>query len=260
MCAAAIKTDKQGFVATLTISNPDKRNALDKEAWGRLSYALASLDMDKKLRCVVLRGDGTQAFAAGADISEFPQLRANAQQARDYVEVVAMALATLRGLRHPTVAMIHGACTGGGLEIACCCDMRIAGRSARLGVPINRIGHALAPAEMKPALDLVGPAVVLEMLLEGRLFDADEALQRGLVNRVVDDQALADTVYATAERISAGAPLAARMTKKTLQRLGNPKPLSEQEVMDSYAPCDSDDYTEGVRAFLAKETPQFEGQ
>lgn len=260
MCSASLHIDKQGAIATLTIRNPTKRNALDKEAWGKLSYAVARLDMDKDVRCVIVRGDGTEAFAAGADISEFPDVRANALQAKEYGDIVAMALDTLQGCRHPTVAMIYGACTGGGLEIACSCDIRIAGESARFGVPINRIGHALAPPEMKPALDLVGPAVVLEMLFEGRLFDAHEALIKGLVNRVVADDDLAENAYATAERIAAGAPLAAQMTKKVLKRLKNPKPLSEKELIDSYAPCDSQDYAEGVRAFLAKEKPQFEGQ
>ncbi len=259
MCAASVKIDKQGYIATLTLSNPGKRNAMDLESWGKLSYAFASLDMDRKLRCVVIRGEGTEAFAAGADISEFPQNRANAAQAKVYGDSVAMALSTLQGCRHPTIAMIYGACAGGGLELACACDMRIAARSARLGIPINRIGNALALPEMKPALDVVGPAVLLEILLEGRMFDADEALQKGLVNRVVADEALADNVYATAERIAAGAPLAAQMNKKTLQRLQNPTPISEKDVMDSYAACDSADYTEGVRAFLAKEKPQFEG-
>lgn len=260
MCAAQIKIKKQDYIATLTLSNPDKRNALDKDAWGKLSYAMASLDMDRKIRCVVIRGEGTDAFAAGADISEFPTVRTNAAQAKEYGDVVAMALDTLQGCRHPTVAMIHGACTGGGLEIACSCDIRIAGQTARFGVPINRIGHALAPPEMKPALDLLGPATVLEMLFEGRLYDAQEALQKGLVNRVVADDGLAESVYATADRIAAGAPLAAQMTKKMLKRLMTPKPMSEQELIDSYAPCDSQDYAEGVRAFLAKETPKFEGQ
>ena len=260
MCATQINVEKQGFVATLTISNPEKRNALDKESWNKLSHALARLDGDKSLRCIVIRGEGTNAFAAGADISEFPELRSNAQQAKDYGDVVAMALETLQNCRHPTVAMIHGACTGGGLEIACCCDMRIAGQSARLGIPIKRIGNALAPPEMKPSLDLLGPAVVLEMLLEGQLFGGDDAVQRGLVNRVVPDDELAENVYATADRIAEGAPLAAQMTKKTLKRLGNPEPLSEQELIDSYAACNSDDYAEGIRSFLAKEKPQFKGQ
>ena len=113
---------------------------------------------------------------------------------------------------------------------------------------------------MKPSLDLLGPAVVLEMLLEGQLFSAEDALKRGMLNRVVPDEDLAENVYATAERIAEGAPLAAQMTKKTLRRLSDPKPISEQELMDSYAACDSEDYAEGIRSFLAKETPQFKGR
>ena len=260
MSATQINIEKQGFIATLTISNPEKRNALDKESWNKLSNALVDLDADQSLRCIVIRGEGTKAFAAGADISEFPELRANARQAKEYGDVVGRALEALQNCRHPTIAMIYGACTGGGLEMVCCCDMRIAGQSARLGIPIKRIGNALAPPEMKPSLDLLGPAVVLEMLLEGQLFSAEDALKRGMLNRVVPDEDLAENVYATAERIAEGAPLAAQMTKKTLRRLSDPKPISEQELMDSYAACDSEDYAEGIRSFLAKKTPQFKGR
>ena len=260
MSATTIGVEIKGFIATLTISNPKKRNALDLESWNKLAYALAQLDADNNIRCIVVRGEGTAAFAAGADISEFSELRSNAKEAKEYGEVVAMALAALQNCRHPTLAMIHGACTGGGLEIACCCDLRIAGQSVRMGIPIKRIGNALSPPEMKPSLDLVGPAVVLEMLLEGRLYNGDEALIRGLVNRVVPDDDLAEAVYASAEHIASGAPLAAQMTKKTLRRLSDPSPLTEQELMDSYAACDSEDYAEGVRSFLAKEPPNFKGK
>lgn len=261
MSDTSIDVEQQGYIATLTIKNPQKRNALDLESWNKLAAALARLDADDSVRCIVIRGDGTKAFAAGADISEFSELRSNALEAKEYGIVVAKALDALQKCRHPTVAMIHGACTGGGFEIACCCDMRIAGKSARLGIPIKRIGNALSPTEMKPSLDLVGPAVVLEILLEGGLFGGNDAVQRGMVNRVVPDDELAENVYATAERIASGAPLAAQMTKKTLRRLmSNPKPLSEQELIDSYAACDSEDYTEGVRSFLAKEQPEFKGK
>lgn len=261
MGATEINVEQQGYIATLTISNPKKRNALDLKSWSKLSSALTRLDADDSVRCIVIRGEGTTAFAAGADISEFSELRSNAKEAKEYGEFVAAALDALQKCRHPTVAMIHGACTGGGFEIVCCCDMRIAGKSARLGIPIKRIGNALAPPEMKPSLDLVGPAVVLEMLLEGGLFGGDDAVQRGMVNRVVPDDELAENVYETAERIVSGAPLAAQMTKKTLHRLmSNPQPLSKQELIDSYAACDSEDYTEGVRSFLAKEQPEFKGK
>lgn len=255
-----ILVERDGTVATVILNNPDKRNALTMAAWGRLGEVMADLSAADKLRCVVLRGAGEAAFAAGADISEFPTVRANAAQAKAYGEVVSRSIRALVGCRHPTVAMILGACTGGGLEIACACDIRISGESGRFGVPINRIGHPLAYPEMKVVQDVVGPAAVLELLLEGRIMDAREAERRGLVNRVVPDGQVEDEAYTTARRIARGAPLAARLNKKFSRRLADPAPLTPAEEDESFVLCDSEDYQQGYRAFLAKEKPDFKGR
>jgi len=256
-----ILVERSGDIATVTLNNPAKRNALSLAAWHVLGDVVTTLDADLSLRCIVYRGAGDAAFAAGADISEFPEKRSNAEQALEYGEATDKALNLLLACRHPSIAMIRGACTGGGLEIAACCDMRIASETSRFGVPIKRIGHAFASAEMKPLLDLVGKALVLEMLLEGQILGAEAALQRGLVNRVVADADLESEVLATAERIASGAPLAARMTKKVLNRLLNdPSPFTDAEIRESYTPCDSEDYREGYETFLAKRTPVFKGR
>lgn len=246
--------------ATLILNNPARLNALGLDDWAALGETMAALAKDDALRCVVVRGAGDRAFSAGADISEFPETRADAAQARAYGAVVARALGALRDCPHPTIAMINGVCTGGGMEIACACDIRIAGRSARFGVPINRLGHAFAYAEMAPVLAAVGPALVLELLLEGRIVDSAEALRRGLVNRVVADAALDSEVRAAAGRIAQGAPLANRATKRILRRLLDARPLSEAETREAYELCDSKDYAEGLAAFLAKRKPTFEGR
>ncbi len=256
----SIVISRDGQIATVTINNPHRRNTLTKAAWELLTATMQDLSSDDDLRCIVLRGAGSEAFSAGADISEFSQVRANAAQAEIYGAAVDDAIQAVLDCRHPTVAMILGACTGGALAIACACDLRICGESARFGVPINRLGHALAYPEMKVVLSVVGRAVVLEVLLEGRLLGAQESERRGLVNRVVADIKLEEEVYATAQRIAKGAPLAARANKRLVHRLDDPSGLSAKEMSEGYALCDSEDYKEGVRAFFAKEEPAFKGR
>jgi len=250
----------ENAIAWVIIKNPAKRNALDLNAWSELAKVMAELNENDDLRCVIVRGHGTQAFAAGADIAEFPNVRANAKQAEHYGMVVKHTLDQIIHHKHPTIAMIYGACTGGGLEIACCCDLRISARSGRFGVPINRIGHAFAYPEMAPVLDVVGRALLLELLLEGCILNADEAYARGLINKIVDDAELEKQTLKTAHRIASGAPLAARANKRFINRLKSGKPLTDVEIADGYALCDSQDYQEGVQAFIEKRKPQFDGK
>ncbi len=256
----SITLNKDGSVTTVLLDNPDKLNALNLASWGELGCVMTELSEDEDIRCVVIRGAGERAFCAGADITELPSVRGDGAGARQYGAVTDAAIEAITGCRHPTVAAIRGPCTGGGLEIACACDIRIAGASARFGVPINRLGHVLGHLELKLVLVAAGQELLLEMLLEARIIDAEEALRRGLVGRVVADGELDATVRATAERIAEGAPLSNHTTKKFLRRLYDPAPLSEAEVDEVNSICDTDDYAEGLRAFLAKEKPVFEGK
>ena len=256
----AVITTIADSIATVTINNEARRNALDLRTWHALVESFRQLSSDLDLRVVIVRGAGERAFAAGGDIIEFQRERTNAAEAIAYGDVVADALNLIADCVHPTVAMIHGACTGGGLEVACACDLRIAARSGRFGVPINRLGHAFAFAEAELVQNLVGRPLLLEMLLEGRILDADEALARGMINRVVDDDDLQREVAATAARIAAGAPLAARMSKRVSRRLLDSTPVSREEQDAAFAPCDSDDYAEGLAAFAEKRSPRFLGR
>jgi enoyl-CoA hydratase/carnithine racemase len=158
------------------------------------------------------------------------------------------------------VALIEGICVGGGLEIAALCDIRICGESSRFGVPINRLGLVMAHAELAALVQLAGRATALEMLLEGRVFGAREALDKKLVHRVVADDQVEAEAFATARRIAAGAPLVARWHKQFLRRLAVDAPLSEAERDEGFRCYDTEDFRIGYRAFLDKTTPDFVGR
>jgi enoyl-CoA hydratase/carnithine racemase len=156
--------------------------------------------------------------------------------------------------------MIHGICVGGGLEIAAMCDLRICGESSRFGVPIKNLGLVMAHAEMEGLMRLVGPAVALEILLEGRIFDAKEALAKGLVTRVVADGEVTAHAYETARRIADGAPLVARWHKQFVRRVMDPAPLTDEERDEGFACFGTEDFRTGYQAFLDKIKPQFKGR
>lgn len=250
----------QGEIATLTLNNPDKLNAINLAMWQQLSAHMAAISADNGIRCVVLRGAGDQAFAAGGDLEEFVTGRATLEQALHYHGEVARALNAIADCPHPTVALIQGACIGGGLEIAGVCDLRIAGESARFGAPINKLGFSMYPGEMEGLLRLVGPAVVKEILLEGRILNAGEAYAKGLLTRVVADDQVIDEAYASARRICAGAPLVAGWHKQWIRRLLDGRPLSEEEKAASFAFLETEDYKEGLAAFLEKRKPVFKAR
>ncbi len=259
---SGILIECDGAIATVTLSNPGKLNALTVSMWQELARAMDKLSADDTLRCIVLRGAGNAAFAAGADIDEFATARNNAAQGKIYHrQHVHGALKAVGDCRHPTVAMIHGPCVGGGLEIACMCDLRIAGESGRFGVPINRLGFAIAYDELAAMLPLTGRAVALEILVEGRVWEADEALGKGLLTRVVPDAQLGEEAYAAARRIAEGAPLVNRWHKQFVRRLTpQPAPLSDAEIEENFAYFATEDYRIGMDAFAMKQKPRFKGR
>ena len=255
-----ILSQREGAIATVVLNRPDKLNALTRPMWQRLGELMTELSADDTLRCVVLRGAGGKSFAPGNDIAEFATERANFDQGKAYGAVLHAALGAIAGCRHPTVALIEGICVGGGLEIAALCDLRICGQSSRFGVPINRLGLVMAHAELAALVQLAGRAVALEMLLEGRVFDAREALDKRLVTRVVADDQVQAEAMATAQRIAAGAPLVARWHKRFLHQLESGAPLTEADRDEAFRCYDSEDFRLGVQAFLAKTPPAFVGR
>ena len=255
-----IVVQSDGAIVTVVLNRPEKLNALTRAMWARIGEVFDRLDADEELRCIVLRGAGTKAFAPGNDISEFATERANAAQARAYGEDMRRAIESIGGCRHPVVAQIHGICVGGGLELASVADVRICGESSRFGVPINKLGLVMSHAELGALIALVGEATALEIVLEGRIFDAREAHAKGLVTRVVADDQVDAEARATAQRIADGAPLVARWHKKFARRLRDRAPLSDAEHDEGFACFDTEDFRIGYRSFLAKQRPVFRGR
>ena len=254
-----ILVERDGSIATVTLNRPEKLNALNLATWRRLREVMTELDADDGLRCIVLRGAG-DAFAAGADIAAFEEERNTLEQARVYGEAEEGGVFSVADCRHPTVALIRGACVGGGLEIACACDMRVCGESSRFGVPINRLGLTLSYREMQFLIAVVGIVNARELLLEGAIVGAKRALEMNLVNRVVSDDEVATEAYEVARRIAAGAPLVNRWHKKFIRRLADGTPLTEEELAEGYAAFQTDDFRAGYRAFLEKTQPEFKGR
>lgn len=254
-----LETPEPG-IARVVFDHPERLNALSNAMWDGLGAVMADLDADARLRCVILTGAGERAFSVGADISEFEENRSDVARARAYAARTHAALAAIVRCRHPVIAAIRGLCVGGGLELACCADLRLCGAGARFGIPVKRLGLVVALDELRPLVELVGPANALQILLEGEIFPAAEALRMGLVNRVVPDAEVEAAALAAARRIAEGAPLVARWHKRFVRRLLDPRPLTEAERDESFACFGTEDFRIGYRAFLAKETPVFVGR
>jgi enoyl-CoA hydratase len=252
-----ILIERNGAIATVVLNRPTKLNALTRAMWQQLGETVERLSADDSLRCVIIRGAGEKSFSPGNDIAEFASERSNKKQAIEYGKVMHRTADALANCRHPLIAQIHGICVGGGLEIAALADLRICGESSRFGAPIKNLGLVMAYAEMAPLVRLVGAPVALEILLEGRIFDAAEAKEKGLVTRVVPDEQVAGETHAAAERIAEGAPLVARWHKKFARRLADCTPLTAQELDECFDCFDTEDFRIGYAAFLAKQKPQF---
>ncbi len=248
--------DAQG-IARLTIAHPGKLNALDTAMWRQLRVHAQALQAAPP-RAVIVQGEGG-SFVAGGDIAEFPAFRFQADTlAAFHEDLVAPALWALLELDVPLVAQIEGACVGGGLEIACCCDLRIAGQGSRFGVPIAKLGFPMAPAEVEIVARVVGETALRELLLEARVLDAEEARQRGLLTRVVPDAEVAAEALASARQIARLSPQAMRLNKRVLRQFGHrdtPSTRAERDPHYAYAP--SDEHREGLAAFNEKRPAVF---
>ena len=248
-------------IGHIVFNNPEKRNAVSMDMWQRVAELLDDYEKDPAVRLLVLSGTGGKAFVSGADISKFASERATEVAVAEYGRVTGEVYTRLQEFPKPTIAKINGYCVGGGVAVAACCDIRICEEGSKFAVPAAKLGLGYQAKYVKRMSDLVGPSFTKEIFFTARLFDAVEAKEMGLVNRVVPADELDAYVADYAERITANAPLTILALKAAVGELG--KDAEERDMARCDAMVDacfkSRDYKEGRNAFLEKRKPEFTG-
>ena len=251
--------DVRDGIARATFNRPQARNALTFGMYERLAAICAGIGADPSIRALVITGAGEKAFAAGTDIAQFREFK-SPEDALGYEARIDRVLTAVEACRVPTIAAIAGACTGGGAAIACACDLRVAAEGARFGFPIARtLGNCLSLSNIARLAALIGPARVAEMIFTARLIEAPEAQAIGLVGEILPDAAaLAQRADALARLVASHAPLTLRATKEALRRLREHGAAAQDQdlVLMCYM---SQDFREGMDAFLGKRPPAWRG-
>lgn len=246
-------------IGLVKLSRPQARNAMTLGMYARLQEITAGIKPDGEIKALVITGEGEKAFAAGTDIAKFRDF-STPEHALDYERTMDGVLGSIERCAVPTIAAIAGACTGGGAAIAACCDLRIATRDMRFGFPIARtLGNCLSVANLARIADIIGPARMKEIIFTARLIEADEALAIGLVSELLDDHdALMTRGIALAQHVAGHAPLTLRATKEGLRRLRAAMAIPDDDlILSCYM---SDDFREGLEAFLSKRPANFKGR
>jgi enoyl-CoA hydratase len=262
-----IQFEQQAGVARVTISHSARFNAMSCVMWRELCSIFESIQRSTDVRCVVISGENGN-FCAGGDISEYANFRFQEDTLRDFHENdVWGGLQAMLDCDVPIVAHIDGNCMGAGVEIASCCDIRLAAASAKFGAPIAKLGFPMAPREVELVAREVGRTTARQMLLEAAIFSASDMKDAGFLSRVLADELLAAEVQATARRIGQLAPQAARLNKQAIRALNSPPAqvnhaqAAIKTIVDKvdtpYAYADSAEHREGIGAFLEKRKPVF---
>lgn len=253
-----IAVEFRGPVATLVLNRPERRNALDFDMWRTMLRELERLEADEAVRVVVVRGAGEQAFSAGADIKEFAALLEDRQRLEENNQVVQQAQIALEEFSKPTIAMIRGACMGGGCGIALACDLRLADGAARFGITPAKLGLLYSERDTRRLHRLVGPAMTRRMLYTGMTLDAERALEVGLVDQLLGADALEDEVNALADTLAAGSGYSLRGIKAIIGHIEGGRRYSREDI-DALVDgaFDGEDFQEGRRAFLEKRPAVF---
>jgi enoyl-CoA hydratase/carnithine racemase len=257
-----VLVQQDGPIATVTLNRPRMRNAISFAMWGDLARITEGLVKDDSVRGIVLRGAGTEAFASGADISEFRENRKDTSTALAYNAQTEAAYSAMRDCPKPTVAMIYGYCMGGAMGLAMGCDFRFAAEGSRFGIPAAKLSIIYGADAVGQLVDLVGPAYAKDILFSARTVSDREALAIGLIQRLVPAAELERTTYDYLRQVAANAPLSVRGAKQTvrayLDGLNEERRRGLKELaLQSF---ESEDYREGTRAFLEKRSPIFTGR
>lgn len=260
MSEGKLRVERDGPIGRLVLDNPARRNAINAAMWRAIPPAMAAFDADPEVRCIVIRGEGSVAFAAGADISEFEQQRSSESGVKAYEAATGAAHAAIERSAKPVIALIHGFCIGGGLATALSCDLRYADPSSQFAIPAARLGLAYGITGTNRLVATVGHSAAREIMYTGRRFSADEALAMGLINRIVHAGELDEYVRGVAMTLAANAPLTIAAAKSVIDALIAPAgDFSEAEKRIKTC-MHSADYVEGRRAFMEKRAPQFKGR